>query len=105
MKSARYLIIILAFFTAPVSAENINDFDITCVIFTEAKNTTFKNHEALSAYIEENITARVQSKAVKDTYYVIFNLPPEERYDVFKKSAEHELKREWDCPAAKALLR
>lgn len=105
MKRTINLTIITIVLAAIASAENVNDFDIACKIFTEAKNTTFIDDEMRNAYVENNIDARIHSKTVKDTYYVVFNLPPEQRYDLVKKAAEHELKRSWGCPAAVVLLK
>ncbi len=103
MKSKLYLYIILILVVSNVHSKEIHDFDIACRIFTEAKNTTF-NKEQRSVYIEDRISSRIRSKNVRDTYYIIFNLPPEERYGVFRKAAENELKRTWECPAAQELL-
>lgn len=99
-----FLFPVLAFLMfSPVLAEQVNDFDVACQIFTEAKNTTF-NREQRSAYVEDNLKDRVSDKYVLDTYYLVFHLEPAERYKVFKASAEEHLKSSWDCAAAKSLL-
>ena len=69
-----------------------------------AKNTGF-DKEKRSAYIQENIKNRTSSKELRDTYNIIFNVSPNERYSIFKKSAEQATKKLWDCPAAKEFLR
>lgn len=91
-------------FSTSLYASEVEDFEVACQIFTEAKNTGF-DKEKRSAYIEKNINARTSSKELKDTYNIIFNVSPNERYTLFKKSAEHATKKSWNCPAAKTLLR
>ncbi len=90
-------------FSTSLLASEVEDFDVACQIFTEAKNTGF-DKEKRSDYIEENIKTRTSSKKLRDTYDVIFNVSPDKRYTIFKKSAEHATKKLWDCPAAKELL-
>jgi len=90
-------------FSLSIDASEVEDFDVACQIFTEAKNTGFDD-EKRGAYIEENILARTSSKELRDTYYVIFQVAPNERYAIFKQSAEHATKKQWDCPAVKELL-
>ena len=98
-----YICVIFILLATNASASEVEDFDIACQIFTEAKNTVFDN-EIRSAYIEENIKNRTKSKELRDTYNVIFNASPEDRYRIFKDTAEHITKKSWDCPAAKALF-
>jgi len=90
-------------FSLSSHASVLEDFDVVCQIFTEAKNTSFDD-EKRGAYIEENIISRTSSKEVRDAYYSIFQLSPNERYAIFKESAEHATKKTWDCPAVKELL-
>ncbi len=98
-----YFCLFFILFSAGIFASEVEDFDVACQIFTEAKNTGF-DKEKRSAYIEENIKTRTSSKELRDTYNIIFNVSPEERYTIFKKSAEHATKKPWDCLAAKELL-
>lgn len=104
MKLKLHLYIIIIFLTSNTHASKIDDLDITCRIFTEAKNTTFTK-EQRSTYVKDNINSRVHSKGVRDAYFVIFNLQPKERYSIFKKAVEKELKKNWECRAAQELLR
>ena len=101
---------ILAIFVLIYSCSNFsyatNDmgFDEICRIYTEAVNSGLKK-EQLSDYIFNNVKQRVNVKEALEVHDMIFQLAPAERYKIFKQSAELSLKRSWDCPAVKALMK
>ena len=79
-------------------------FDEICRIYTEAVNSSMKK-EQLSDYIFKNVKKRVNNKDALEVHDIIFQLAPEERYKIFKKSAEMSLKRSWDCLAVEKLIK
>jgi len=54
-----------------------------------------------SVYIANNIKTQIKSNELRDAYNIIFNVSPSERYLLFKSTAEHAIKEEWDCLATK----
>ena len=79
-------------------------FDEICTIYTEAINSSMAQ-EQLSDYIFDNVERRITDKDALQSHEAVFNLSPEERYSIFKQSAELSLKRKWDCDAVKELMR
>ena len=83
----------------------VNGFDSACLIFKEA-TTKNLNPEELGIYIAEELEklgGQFASKEVNEVFHALFNVAPEERYGLFKQSAEYTLKRDWDCDAIKSL--
>ncbi len=87
-----------------IGGTNTNGFDEMCKIFTEAMNSGDENSGQVSAYIEENIKSRLSAGEARDAYEIMFHLEPEKRYALFKRVAESDLKREWQCEPMRQLL-
>ena len=104
----KYIVFLAAIFIVSCSAEKpVNGFDSACLIFQEA-STKNLNPEALGNYIAEELdkmATQAASEDVKDVYHALFNVAPEDRYGLFKESAESALKRKWDCDVMKKLYR
>ncbi len=96
-------ITLLLFSTSYLYAKDVG-FDEICRIYTEAKNSSLKKQQ-LSDYINTNISARISNKDALTTHSIIPQASPAERYQLFKKSAEHSLKRKWDCDAMKIIIK
>lgn len=79
-------------------------FNEICQIYTEAKNSSMAKDQ-LNNYINDNVAKRISEKDAIITHSIIYQVTPAERYKIFKESAEHSLKRKWDCPAMKALMK
>jgi hypothetical protein len=79
-------------------------FDVVCRIYTEAQNSSMTKQQ-LSDYVNNNIAERVSDKDAFTTHSIIFQVSPDERYKIFKESAEHSLKRKWNCAAMKTLMK
>lgn len=90
----------------PISAISATEtgFDEICKIYTEAKNSSMKK-EDLNNYIFDNVKSRVTSKDALEAHSAVFNLGLDKRFIIFKQSAEYSLKRKWECPAVKALMK
>jgi hypothetical protein len=93
----------LLILSIPACSSEQSGFNEICNIYTEAKNSSM-GKEQLSEYIFDNVKARVNVKDAIQAHSAIFNLAPQDRYPIFKQSAEHSLKKEWDCLAMKELM-
>lgn len=98
-----FLLLILSFSNISC-ANNEMGFDEICRIYTEAVNSSMKK-EQLSDYIFSNVQKRVKVKDALEVHDMIFQVAPEERYKIFKQSAELSLKRSWDCQAINELMK
>lgn len=87
----------------PVYSSDQLGFGEICNIYTEVQNSSM-GKEQLSAYVFDNVRSRVNVKDAIQAHSAIFNLAPEERYPIFKQSAELSLKRSWDCKAMKEIM-
>lgn len=84
-----------------------NGFDTACLIFQHASTMKLSPQE-LGNYIANAINKMEHQKAsddVKQVYHALFNVSPNERYALFKESAEITLKRNWDCDAMKKMYK
>jgi len=85
-------------------ANNIGDnkvYSIFCELVTEAmtlRSDTKSRHEYIVKYFDE----KVGSKEIKDAYDVVFQVAPDKRYNVFKKSIEEDIGAAWECSGLKA---
>ncbi len=84
--------------------DNNQDYDVICRVYTEAYNTNMPI-STLSQYILENIDKRVQSEDAKEAHDAVMHAVAETRYNLFKVSAEHTLKRTWDCKAMSVIMK
>ena len=95
-------LIVLSLYSYFLYANSQEDFRTICAIFTEAKNSSFTN-EQLNAYIESNVKSRVSNEDALKAYTLMFHVDLEERYPIFKKSAEYSTGKEWNCSAMKQI--
>ncbi|MCK4708860.1 MAG: hypothetical protein KAU21_09605 [Gammaproteobacteria bacterium] len=85
------LLVLIWSFTTNGYADEQQGFDEVCRIYTEAKNSNM-NVETASKYIFDNIKKRVNSKEVLQTHTAVMEAMGDDRYPLFKGSAEHVLK-------------
>ena len=97
------LTLILFFSSLNVSFAVETGFDEICTIYTEVKNSNM-TIEVASKYIIDNIKTRVNSTDALQTHEAIMSALGKVRYDLFKESAEHTLKKSWACPAMQSLM-
>jgi|GEM_PF-4181277 len=69
----------------------------TCSLFSEAMLLTTNNTTKIQ-YVNDNLATRVTSTALLDAYSTIFQIDPEDRYELFIKSVAPEGSI-WTCPA------
>jgi len=93
----------VAFSTASYS-EEVTGFTEICNIYTEAKNSNMANNQ-LNDYIENNIEKRVRSVDALNTHDAVFQVKLNERYSIFKQSAEFSLKQPWSCEAMQHFMK
>lgn len=85
-------------------ASDQQGFDEVCCIYTEAKNSNMSIATA-SKYVMENISRRVDSKDALQAHEAIMQAMADQRYILFKQSAEHVLKKSWECEAMKSMFK
>jgi len=84
-----------------------NGFDSACLIFQKASTMKLKPQE-LGVHIEGELNKLKHQKALEDVkkvYHALFNVSPNERYTLFKESADITLKRSWDCNIMKEMYK
>jgi len=98
-----YLGFIFCFCISCVAQAQENGFDKICKIYSTVLT---KNMDAQfgSKYINSNIKLYVHDKNAIQAHNEIFLVSQAQRYQLFKKIAEHTLKRHWNCSAMKTLL-
>ncbi len=104
LKQTLTILLLVYTYTNASHANNNMGFDEICRIYTEAVNSSMKK-EQLSDYIFKNVQSRINVKGALEVHDIIFQVEPEKRYKLFKQSAELSLKRKWDCPAVKLLIK
>jgi len=75
------------------------------VIYIPKQKNSSMTKLQLSDYVNNNINERVSDKDAVTTHSIIFQVSPDERYKIFKESAEYSLKRKWECAAIKELMK
>lgn len=103
LKYTLTILLMISSYSNIAHANNNMGFDEICRIYTGAVNSSMKK-EQLSEYIFSNVKKRINEKDALDVHDMIFQVTPKERYKIFKQSAELSLKRNWNCPAIKALI-
>jgi hypothetical protein len=95
---------LLVVFITPIvfACTNPKGFDEICLIYTEAKEK-YSTPDEISKYIFDNVEARVNSAPALQVHSAIYNIASEERYPIFKQSAEEALQREWSCQVMKEM--
>ncbi len=97
---------LLSLYVVLACSEQNNGFDEICTIYVEAKNSSLaRSRDELSEYVFTNIKNRVNYQEAVSVHDAIFGLSPSERYPLFRQAAESKLRRTWDCPAMKVLLK
>lgn len=97
------IVVLIWCFTSIGYANNQQGFDEVCRIYTEAKNSNM-NIETASKYIFDNIKKRVDSKDALQAHTAVMEAMGDDRYPLFKQSAEHVLKRTWTCSGMKSIM-
>lgn len=98
------LILFIFIFSTPVYAEETTGFNEICHIYTEAQNSNMTNAQ-LNNYIHNNIQKRVKSVDALEAHSAVFQVNPDTRYSIFKKSAEFSLKQTWNCDAMQYFMK
>ena len=78
-------------------------FGEVCKIYTEARNSNM-DVQAASAYVVENVSKRVESKEALQAHEAVMHVMADQRYILFKGSAEHILKMPWECAAMQSMM-
>lgn len=71
-----------------------------CELVTEAMAHT-SDAKSRHEYIVSNFDEKVGNKDIKEAYDVVFQVAPDKRYSVFKRSIEENIGREWGCYSLK----
>lgn len=74
-----------------------------CDLVTEAM-TAATNPQDRYEYIVNHFEERVGDEDIKDAFDVVYQLNPENRYDVFKQAVEKEIGSQWSCVGLKQYL-
>ena len=80
-----------------------NGFDAACNIFEDTESLSYSPEE-LGNYIGKRLADMSdlpEKNNVISIYHSLFNVKPDNRYNLFKESAEIALQRNWNCPAMK----
>ena len=97
------LLMFLLFFSTLGYANEKQEFDEVCKIYTEVINSDM-NIETGSKYIFDNINKRIKSKEALQTHTAVMEAMGDERYNIFKGSAEYVLKNTWHCSGMKLFM-
>lgn len=74
------------------------NFDAMCALVQDAMELDLEPQARVS-YINKHFSSRVGSKDVKESYDLVFQVNPKQRYQVFKQAVENSLGETWECPA------
>ena len=96
-------ILLLSTYSLSCYSKTEAGFDEVCRIYTEAHNSNM-SIDVLSSYIFNNIKKRVSSRDALEAHDAVMNADSFTRYTLFKGSAEHTLKRTWDCIPMKTIM-
>ena len=79
---------------------NNQEYSNFCELVTEAMSLR-QDVKSQHEYIATRIDGRVKSNDIKDAYDVVFQVSPDKRYSIFKKSIEEDIGSEWVCGSLK----
>ena len=82
------------------SASDIKNYNAMCDLFQDAMKLDLKPQARLN-YINKHFDSKVDAKDVQEAYDLIFQVSPNQRYQVFKQSVESSTAQTWTCPALK----
>ena len=94
--------ILYFFFTCFAHAQQ-NDFDKICKIYSTVLSKKMDARTG-SKYISDNIKLTIRNKIAVEAHNNIYLVSQQKRYPLFKKIAEHTLKRHWECSSMMRLL-
>ena len=97
------LTLILFINTITISFAEESGFDEICTIYSEYKNSNM-SIKVGSEYVFYNIKVRVSSADALNAHDAVMSAGLDVRYAIFKKSAEHYLKRKWECQSMEILM-
>ena len=80
------------------SASDIKNYNSMCDLIQDVMKLDIKPQARLN-YINKHFNSRVGAKDVKEAYDLIFQISPNQRYQVFKQSVESATNQTWTCPA------
>lgn len=81
-----------------------NGFDKICLIYTDIFNNPANSNKPVIDRLDlvgELIIAHVKDVDAITAFTAVANANPDQKYDLFKQSAEYSLKRDWDCEIIK----
>jgi hypothetical protein len=100
---ALLLALMVSVFSTHANADERQEFNEICRIYTEINNSNMSKDVA-SKYVMANVKERVSSKDALIAHEAIMQAMPDQRYQLFKQSAEWKTGSTWDCDAMKHLL-
>ena len=83
-----------------------NGFDKICLIYNDVfNNPTLKDKSTVHKYeiINVLIKKHVVDVDAITAFVAVAQANPDDKYSLFKQSAEYSIKREWDCELIKEL--
>ncbi len=107
MRTVYVINFVVLFFISPATVSNniISDYDKLCSIITETR----QNKEFLTLNLTEQsieLTNKImnffpKSSKIISAFSALNSVNPQEKYAIFKKTAEKSLSEKWDCPSYK----
>jgi hypothetical protein len=96
------LTLMVSVFSTFAIADERQEFNEICRIYTEINNSNMSKDVA-SKYVIANVKARVSSKDALIAHEAIMQAMPDQRYKLFKQSAEWKIGSSWSCDAMEHL--
>ncbi len=100
---ALLITLMVSVFSTFANADERQEFNEICRIYTEINNSNMSKDVA-SKYVMANVKERVSSKDALIAHEAIMQAMPDQRYQLFKQSAEWKTGSTWDCYAMEHLL-
>ncbi|MCA0893574.1 hypothetical protein [Microbulbifer agarilyticus] len=84
----------------------VNDFEVVCGIFESIsrQQDSLTEETMLRVSMKKIREQLVEGSPARDSWEAITGAPMSERYNLFKEGADATLKRNWECPAMKAVI-
>jgi hypothetical protein len=99
---ALLITLMISVFSTFSNADERQEFDEICRIYTEINNSNMSKDVA-SKYVMANVKERAFSKDVLIAHEAIMQAMPDQYYKLFKQSAEWKIGSVWHCDAIEHL--
>ena len=104
----RFIVLVLIFFSlvsCSYTEKSVNsDYDEMCVFVADVMTMDISEQKKFD-HIGKYLTERLKSNDMKEAYDLVYQISPDQRYQVFKGAVEESSGEAWNCKALEELFK